>query len=88
MSRNLIEKGEIKLFYSEVSEIIRRYIEGRYYVPALEETSTEILQELKNQDLTGHAASMIKSLLELSDLAKFAKYKPTDSSNNLIFCGR
>jgi len=79
--KDLIGKGEIKLFYSEISEIIRRYIEGRYYVPALEETSSEILHELKKQDLTDDASEMVKSLLALSDLAKFAKYKPSNEEN-------
>lgn len=81
IGKNLIGKGEIKLFYSEISEIIRRYIEGRYYVPALEETSREILQELQNQDLTDQTSSTIKAFLELSDLAKFAKYFPSEKEN-------
>ncbi len=84
IGKNLIEKGEVKLYYSEVSEIIRRYIEGRYYVPALEKTSTEILLELNNQDLAEEASATVKSLLELSDLAKFAKYYPADKENKEV----
>jgi len=84
IDRNLIENGEVKLFYSEVSEIIRRYIESRYYVPALEQTSAEILQELNSQELPKEASATIRILLELSDLAKFAKYYPTEKENEEV----
>jgi hypothetical protein len=81
IGKDLIAKGEIKHFYSEISEIVRRYIEGRYYIPALEETSTEILTELKSQEMGSENLGLVKSLLELSDLAKFAKYFPTEEEN-------
>jgi hypothetical protein len=71
----------IKAFYSDISEIIRRYIEGRYFIPALEETSREILKELKDQDITEDMLINAKEILELSDLVKFAKYKPSDKEH-------
>jgi hypothetical protein len=81
LGKNLLSDGMIKAFYSDISEIIRRYIEGRYFIPALEETSREILKELKDQDITEDMLINAKEILELSDLVKFAKYKPSDKEH-------
>jgi hypothetical protein len=81
LKKNLISEGMIKEFYIEISEIIRRYIEGRYFIPALEETSREILKELDGQDISEEMLVKVKDVLELSDLVKFAKYKPSDDEN-------
>jgi hypothetical protein len=89
LKKDLINAGLIKQFYSELSEIIRRYIEGRYYVPALEETSTEILHELKNQELSEKSFANVKELLQLSDLVKFAKYRPSaEEDQNIVTCAK
>jgi len=37
---DLLKKGRIKRFHSELSEIIRRYIEGRFRMDAMEMTTT------------------------------------------------
>jgi hypothetical protein len=84
IKKDLISKGLIKEFYSEISEIIRRYIEGRFFIPALEETSGEILRELKNQDIDEDIQNRVQEILELSDLVKFAKYKPVDEENQKV----
>jgi hypothetical protein len=81
LQKELIEQGEIKQFYSEISEIVRRYIENRFFVPALEETSTEILMEMKKQELDGDSYDNLSKLLQLSDFVKFAKYKPNNSEH-------
>jgi hypothetical protein len=84
MEKDLVSKGFVKQFYSEISEIVRRYIEGRYFVRALEETSTEILLELEGQELSEIAYQNVRELLQLSDLVKFAKYLPTDEENENV----
>ncbi|MGD8366647.1 MAG: BatD family protein, partial [Desulfobacterales bacterium] len=60
VSRNLIEKGEIKRFYQEISDILRRFIESRFGLAAPEQTTEEFLSGLKNS--TGIIAQY-KSLL-------------------------
>ena len=82
--KDLLSDGLIKEFYSDISEIIRRYIEGRYFIPALEETSREILIELEGQDITKEMLLKAKESLELSDLVKFAKYKPSNEENQNV----
>ena len=84
LKKDLLSDGLIKEFYSDISEIIRRYIEGRYFIPALEETSREILIELNDQDISEEMLQKAKESLELSDLVKFAKYKPSDEENQNV----
>lgn len=72
----LLESGKVKQFYSELSEIIRRYIEGRFFVAALEMTTRQLLEGLEEAALGLQERELLKELLELSDLVKFAKYLP------------
>jgi len=75
---DLLEKGNIKQFYIELSEIIREYIDGRYFVVALEMTTTEVLCGLKEQNLKDDVFHLFQIFLQNCDLVKFAKYIPSD----------
>jgi len=79
---DLLATGKIKAYYSELSEIIRRYIEGRYFVPALEQTTGELMDNLKTVALEARPRAMLQGLLARSDLVKFAKYEPTPGDHD------
>ena len=81
LKKNLWQQGDIKLFYSELSDIVRHYIELRYVVPALELTSDELLDTTAMRMLTPDSNMKLKELLKLSDLVKFAKYSPFASDH-------
>jgi hypothetical protein len=71
-----------KHYHSVVTEIVREYIEGRFEVPALEQTTLEILQTVKAKNLVSkELQDFLYENLSLSDLVKFAKYIPTVSEN-------
>mgnify|MGYP004265661367 CR=1 FL=1 len=74
------QSGNIKEYHSELSQIIRRYTENRFNFIALEITTDEIIQEMQSK-LNSEQLSNIKKILVRSDLAKFAKSKPTDKEN-------
>ncbi|NOZ55647.1 MAG: protein BatD [Calditrichaeota bacterium] len=74
---DLLERGEIKLFHIRISEIIRRYLEGRFGVPALDMTTSEILDSLRDGVLDDDERETLRAFLEGCDLVKFAKYVPT-----------
>jgi hypothetical protein len=73
---DLIEAKEFKQFYSELTEIIRTYIEGRYQIKALEETSSEILISIQPKLTDNIQFDLLKELLTLADMVKFAKQTP------------
>jgi hypothetical protein len=84
--QKLWQKGEIKLYYSRLTEIIRQYLENRYGVYSLEMTTSETLDELVKTGFRKDATYMkLKSILNGSDLVKFAKYRPDPSENELHF---
>ncbi len=74
----LVQSGEFKQFYIELSEIARQYIEARYQIKALEMTTEEFLALIIGN--TGHLKLehqfMIKEFLHSADLVKFAKHIP------------
>lgn len=70
---NLVEKGEIKTHYTLVVDALRAYSEKRYGMIALDQTTDEILWDLRRQRVeTGD----IEPVLREADLVKFAKYRP------------
>ena len=74
------QTGNVKEYYSKISEIIRRYAENRFKFIALELTTDEILEELQSI-LSTEQLSKLRTLLQRADLAKFAKSKPVDTEN-------
>ena len=78
----LWQNNKIKEYYSELTEIVRGYIERELKVPALERTTDEIIETLtdfkSSQSITTSKETIkkLKELLEESDLVKFAKSKP------------
>ena len=78
----LWQNNKIKEYYSELTEIIRGYIERELKVPALENTTDEVLEiikDFKNSDTietSKETIAKLKDLLREADLVKFAKSKP------------
>jgi hypothetical protein len=70
---NLLERGEFKTYYTLVTNAVRRYIEARFGVQAMDRTTGELLAELENG---GRRVDNLHDLLTEADLAKFAKYRP------------
>ena len=76
--QSLWQKDEVKRYYSELSEIIRTYIEDGLGTPAMEIPTKDIIEQLYQKGIDTNA---LKILLTRADLAKFAKAKPIDIEN-------
>jgi hypothetical protein len=73
----LWQKGEVKEYYSRLSDIIRRYIDNRYGISSPELTTDETIRMLQKAAVTtSDQMTLVKELLSLSDMVKFAKYLP------------
>jgi hypothetical protein len=82
----LWQRGEIKLYYTRLSEILREYLENRYAVSSLELTTVETLDELKKTGFReDDTFRMLKTVLTGSDLVKFAKYFPEPHENDIHY---
>jgi hypothetical protein len=76
-AKKLWQQGLVKEYYSELSEIFRRYFEHRYNVPSLEETTDETLAGLRAAKIGDGLLGPAEVILRRADLVKFAKYHPT-----------
>lgn len=83
--KQLWQQGDIKAFQSELTFILRAYLEGRYKVAALESTTYEIIRDLKKTDITTEQTNELKRILETADLVKFAKSEPPIAINQQAF---
>lgn len=77
-AQNLPQNGQAKEYYSQLSDIIRRYMEDRFHIRAPEMTTQEFLWSLNDaRALTELHKNLLKDFLNSCDMVKFAKYGPT-----------
>lgn len=74
--KGFLEEGKVKEFYSELADILRRYLERRFQVDTLELTTAEIASVLKEKNFGSGIVGKVDEVLRNSDLVKFAKFVP------------
>jgi hypothetical protein len=74
--KRLWQQGHIKQYYSEATEIFRRYLENRYTLQAMEETTDEILAGMRKLRFPDAMLGTAERILRRADLVKFAKFEP------------
>ena len=77
-----IQREDPKLYYTELTDVIRTYIAERFGFNAMEMTSAEIIEQLlqvKDKD----SLKDLKYLFETADLVKFAKHAPMMNENDM-----
>ncbi len=83
-SRYLIQ-DEYKKYYSELTAIVRSYLEEEVQVSALESTTQQLIEKLElmkdagQLDLDQQTINQFNQILQTADLVKFAKSKPATS---------
>jgi hypothetical protein len=81
----LAERGRLGEHYTLVSEAVRRYLERRFRVLAMESPASYTLAALRGRDVAPEALDHVGSLLAETDLVKFAKFLPSaDEAHRLI----
>lgn len=74
--KRLWQSGEIKEHYTNLTGILREYLERRFAIHAMEQTSDEIVEQLRLQHLSQSMLADTAELLSVADLIKFAKADP------------
>ncbi len=72
-------KSNQKEYFTRLTECLREYLEERYKIQAMEQTSNEILKELSVFKINPATFKELEELFSLSDLVKFAKYSAQES---------
>ena len=83
--KKLWEAGEIKSYYSELTDIIRDYMENRWQFGAMEMVTPEIMAELERLHLSPENREMMRQILDTADLVKFAKWQPMPTDHDRCF---
>ena len=76
------QRDDVKVFYTELTDTLREYMEGRFGFNAKEMTSDEIIAHL-NQQPDKEWIGELRELFQMSDLVKFAKYQPLINENDM-----
>ena len=78
----LWQNNQVKQYYIELTEIVRAYIEKELKIPALESTTEDLIETIrdfndaKTINTSRESIRKLKELLREADLVKFAKSKP------------
>ena len=78
------QQGQIKQFYTDITDVIREYLENGYEINAMEMTTDEIVALVKKNKELDEIRNVLKEMLELSDLVKFAKFVPLENENEAV----
>jgi len=67
-----------KEYYSKLTDTVRLYLEERFDIFAMEETTREIITDLKKADINDNDKAYLQKILNRADMVKFAKFTPND----------
>ncbi|WP_408085744.1 hypothetical protein [Flavobacterium rhizosphaerae] len=82
--KELLQKGEVKEYYSEMADIARMYIEEAIHIPAMESTTGQLIEALhsatqrRRMKLSPETMEQLEKVLRTADMVKFAKTRPLD----------
>lgn len=83
-NKAFLQRGEVKDYYSELTDIARTYIEEAIHIPAMESTTAELIEAMrqavrrKNMKLNQETFEELERVLRNADLVKFAKMRPVE----------
>ncbi|MEN8765042.1 MAG: hypothetical protein ACN4EF_02725 [Wenyingzhuangia sp.] len=82
--KQLWQNDKVKEYYSELTDIVRKYIGNELFIQALETTTEEMMTLLVSENkqqklgLDKETLSILRDLLSQGDFVKFAKQKPIE----------
>jgi hypothetical protein len=81
--KQMWQNGKIKEYYSELTDIIRHYLNQQHGIEAMEMITAEILAAYDSAGLQTDARSILNNILVQADYVKFAKAIPLKNENEL-----
>ncbi len=78
--RKLWEQGRDKEYFTELTDILRRYLVRRFGINAMEMTSAQIVKALADSE-ANRSREFVRSVLNMADFVKFAKVRPLPADN-------
>lgn len=79
--KKLHQSGHTKAYYTELTDILRQYLGGRFKIYALEMTSTQIMDAMASKPETAPFVEELRPMFRIADFVKFAKQDATTDEN-------
>ena len=79
--KKLWQNGFVKDYYSELSMVLRTYIDNQWDINAKEMVTSQIIDEITSLDITDDQLKELHRIFTMSDLAKYAKEQPIGEDN-------
>ena len=76
-----VNNGEVKTYYSQMNDILRKYVSRKFSVATFQRTNEELIIELSGKGIPKDAFISLAQSLRMSDVVKFAKYLPSEEDN-------
>ncbi len=83
--RHLWQNGMEKEYFTEITDILRNYIDRRFGINAMEMTSNQIISILKKNEETYAVNNQLQQILEIADFVKFAKMRPLPEDSEATY---
>jgi hypothetical protein len=83
--KKLWQSGRVKEYHSEITDILRHYLEASFNIMAVEMTTSEIMEASLTQEMPSQAREKLRLIFERSDLVKFAKSMPLPAEHEESF---
>lgn len=80
-AKNLWENGMEKEYFTQLTDILRDYLQARFGINAMEMTSRQIMLTLADQADVRDQRGYVRKILDVADFVKFAKVRPLPADN-------
>ena len=80
-----LEDTNVTLFYTTLIDIFRNYLERRKNIKSFSQTTDDLAVQLKKLKISGEDYNKLVENLQLSDMVKYARYKPINEENKEAF---
>ena len=77
---DLLKRGDMETYHTQIAYVLREYISARYHIPALELTTTALLHAMLSAQIGAECVERVQQLLANCDRVKFATYQPEHSA--------
>ncbi|MBR3488161.1 MAG: hypothetical protein IKH33_02480 [Bacteroidales bacterium] len=82
--QQLWQQGRVKEYHTQLTDIVRNYLEETYSIPSTEMTSDQTLDAFHScSAYTEEASSQLQQMLQTADMVKFAKSQPQPYQHDL-----
>ena len=82
--KKIWQQGQVKEYYTQLTDVVREYIARRFEVSSVEQTSDETLRDIRPLlNERKYLYDQLRKMLTLADLVKFAKWSTTPDENEL-----